>query len=456
MFNIRARLTNFLLAGLDSVILLAAVLGVMTLRSPEYLQSIRFPELGLLFPLCLFNLSFFGLYNSRRTGSCFSDSFIIVKGLILTTVLLTAWNFLLAEDSINLMLLIPFVSVAFLALATYRAAMRLILRRLRERGMNTKKLIFVGFSPLVDQLLEKITGHLFYGYEVIGVFGPRSSARTRFSHLGEIDDFMDRLERYCPDEVIIALPFQFSPKLPDLIEACELQGVHAKVIDSLASVLGTRGHIDDIGGIRLVSAHRYPTERLDYFVFKRLFDVVASSFLLVLLTPLLFLIAVGVKCSSTGPIFFRQERVGLNRKRFWIVKFRTMTHVKDTVSDTEWIPLDMGRFTRFGTILRRTNLDELPQLVNVFLGQMSLVGPRPERPFYTEMFKKEVPQYMLRHYIQCGMTGWAQINGWRGNTSIQRRVEHDLYYLKNWGFWFDIKILIFTLFRGFSQRRAYW
>jgi Undecaprenyl-phosphate glucose phosphotransferase len=454
MFRIRARLTNFLLAGLDSVILLAAVLGVMTWHSREYSQSIRFLELGLLFPLCLLNLSIFGLYNSRRTGSCFSDAFIIVKGLGLTTVLLTAWNCLLAEGSIHFLFLISFVTVAFLALATYRSAMRLILRRLRERGMNTKKLILVGLNPLVDQLLEKITSHLFYGYEVIGVFGPRSSARTRFPHLGEIDDFMDQLERYCPDEVIIALPFQFSPKLPDLIEACELQGVQAKVLDSLASALGTRGHVDDIGGIRLVSAHRYPTERLDYLVFKRLFDVVASFFLLVLLTPLLFLIAVGVKFSSTGPIFFRQERVGLNGKRFWIVKFRTMTDVDDEVSDTEWMPLDMGRFTRFGTFLRRTNLDELPQLVNVFLGQMSLVGPRPERPFYTEMFKKEVPQYMLRHYIQCGMTGWAQINGWRGNTSIRRRVEHDLYYLKNWGFWFDIRILVFTLFRGLSQREA--
>lgn len=456
MFNIRARLTNFLLAGLDSFILLAAVLAVMNLRSREYSQAIRSLELGLLFPLCLFNLSIFGLYNSRRTGSCFSDTFIIVKGLILTTVLLTTWNFLLAKDSSNLIFLIPLVAVAFLSLATYRGAMRLILRQLRERGMNKKKLILVGLSPFVDQVLEKITSHLFYGYEVIGVFGPRLPTLSRFPHLGEIDDFRDQLERYCPDEVIIALPFQFFPKLPGLIEACELQGVHAKVIDSLAAGLGTKGHVDDIGGIRLVSAHRYPTERLDYLVFKRLFDVVASFFLIVLLTPVLFLIAVAVKFSSTGPIFFRQERVGLKGKRFWIVKFRTMTHVVDEVSDKEWMPLDMGRFTRFGKFLRRTNLDELPQLVNVFVGQMSLVGPRPERPYYTEMFKKEVPQYMLRHYIQCGMTGWAQINGWRGNTSIQRRVEHDLYYLKNWGFWFDIEILIFTLFRRLSPRRAYW
>lgn len=450
MFKIRARLTNFLLAGLDSAILSAALLVVMTFCSREYSQPILFLGLGMLFPLCLITLSLFGLYNSRRTGSCFSDLIIIVKSWILASVLLILLNFGLTEYSLYLMSLIPIVTLTLLILAVYRITLRLILRRLREQGINTKKLILVGISPFVEQILNTISTHLFYGYEVIGVFGPSSTGETTYPRSGEIDDFIKTLERYSPDEVIITLPPEFSSKLADLIRACELQGVQAKVIDSLAPALGAQGLIDDIGGITLVSAHSYPTERLDYFVFKRLFDIAASFFLFVLLSPLMLLIALGIRCSSQGPIFFRQQRVGLNGKRFWIVKFRTMTYVEDKVSDTEWVPQDSDRFTQFGSFLRRTNLDELPQLLNVFMGQMSLVGPRPERPFYTEMFKREVPQYMLRHYIQCGMTGWAQINGWRGNTSIQRRVEHDLYYLKNWGFWFDMKILVFTLFRGLS------
>jgi len=325
--------------------------------------------------------------------------------------------------------------------------MRLILRRLRERGINTKKLILVGLNPLVDQILERITTHPFYGYEVIGVFGCRSTGQTKCPQRGEIDDFISNLDQCHPDEVIIALPFELSSKLPDLIKACESQGVQARIVDSLSSVMGTRGQVCDLDGIRLVSAYTYPTERLDYLILKRLLDVIVSLFLLVLLSPLLLLLALCAKFSSKGSILFRQQRVGLNGRRFWMLKFRTMTQVEDAVSDIEWVPQSIDRFTPFGKFLRRTNMDELPQLLNVLRGQMSLVGPRPERPFYTELFRKEVPQYMLRHYIQCGITGWAQINGWRGNTSIQRRIEHDLYYLKNWGLWFDIKILAFTLFR---------
>jgi Undecaprenyl-phosphate glucose phosphotransferase len=456
MITQRARLTNLLLSGLDSIVLLSSFLLVIMARFREAPQPVLFFGVVLLFPLCLITLSFFGLYNSRRTASCFSDFFIILKSMILTALLIAILNFLLAGSGINMLFLIRFLTVAFLTLAAYRSVLRLILRRFRERGINTKKVVLVGLNPLVGEIFDMITSHLFYGYKVIGVFGPESSTPTRFPLRGNVDDFVDQLSRYSPDEAIISLPFEFSSQLPDLIIACELHGVQARVSEPLATSLGIRGHVDDIGGIRLVSAHTYPTERLEYVVFKRLFDFIASFSLLVLLAPLLLLIALGVKYSSKGPIFFRQQRVGLSGKRFWIMKFRTMTHVEDIISDTEWMPQDMNRFTRFGIFLRRTNLDELPQLLNVFMGQMSLVGPRPERPFYAEMFKKEVPQYMLRHYIQCGMTGWAQINGWRGNTSIHRRVEHDLYYLKNWGFWFDIKILFFTLFRGFYQRRAYW
>lgn len=456
MFRIRTRMTNFLLAALDAVILSAAFLAVRMWCAREYSPLALWVGLGMLFPFCLMTLSFFGLYNSRRTGSCFSDRVIIVKSWILVSALLTILNLVLRESSLHPISLIPFVTFALLTLAIFRSTLRLILRRLRERGINTKKLILVGLSPFVDQILNSISTHLFYGYQVIGVFGPSSTDETTYPRKGEMDDLMESLERDCPDEVIIALPLECSFKLVDLIRACELQGVQAKVMECLAPALGARGPIDDMGGIKLVSVHSYPTERLGYFVFKRLFDLLASFSLFVLLTPLMLVIALAISCSSQGPILFRQQRVGLKGKRFWMVKFRTMTHVEDKVSDTEWMPQDTDRFTPLGRFLRRTNLDELPQLWNVFMGQMSLVGPRPERPFYTEMFRKEVPHYMQRHYIQCGMTGWAQINGWRGNTSIQRRVEHDLYYLKNWGLWFDVKILVFTLFRGLYQRRAYW
>ncbi len=456
MLQLRARLTNILLAGVDSTLLLVVFFTVLRQRVVPEAWAVAIRAFAIFFPICLAIFFILGLYNSRRTSSCFSDLLILTKGFLLATFLLYPLNLLFLDRWLSLNLVALLGVIGLLALASSRVLLRFVLRRLREHGFNRKKLALVGLSPWVDQILEEITTHLFFGYEVIAIFGPSVARQKDPSYRGGIDDFIESLDYNRPDEVIIALPFELSSRLPDLIRACELQGVQAKVIESLASSLGMRGHLDNIGGIRLVSAHTYLTERLDYVVFKRLFDVAASFSLLVLLTPLMLLIALGVRFSSKGPVFFRQRRVGLNGKRFWIVKFRTMTRVEDVVSDTEWMPNDHGRFTRFGTFLRRTNLDELPQLLNVFMGQMSLVGPRPERPFYTERFKKEVPQYMVRHYIHCGMTGWAQINGWRGNTSIQRRVEHDLYYLRNWGFWFDIKILVFTLFRGLYHRRAYW
>jgi exopolysaccharide biosynthesis polyprenyl glycosylphosphotransferase len=196
-------------------------------------------------------------------------------------------------------------------------------------------------------------------------------------------------------------------------------------------------------------------ESLDYAFLKRAFDLVFSSSVLVFLSPLLLLIALGVKLSSPGPIVFRQERVGLNGKTFMMYKFRTMRTSSLAVSDTGWTKPQDRRVTPLGRFLRRSSLDELPQLLNVFKGDMSMVGPRPERPHFVEIFKREVPDYMLRHYMKCGITGWAQVNGWRGDTSIRKRIEYDLYYMQHWALWFDIKILFLTLARGLCHRNAY-
>jgi exopolysaccharide biosynthesis polyprenyl glycosylphosphotransferase len=192
----------------------------------------------------------------------------------------------------------------------------------------------------------------------------------------------------------------------------------------------------------------FPTDGFDYLIVKRLFDLLIASFLLIILAPVLFLIALAVKLSSAGPIIFRQQRVGLNGRVFWIYKFRTMRAVSSCISDTQWTAAHDPQVTRVGTYLRRTGLDELPQFINVLKGEMSMVGPRPERPYFVEVFKQQIPEYMARHRVKCGMTGWAQINGWRGDTSIQKRLEHDLHYMQRWSLWFDLKILVLTLRRG--------
>jgi exopolysaccharide biosynthesis polyprenyl glycosylphosphotransferase len=201
----------------------------------------------------------------------------------------------------------------------------------------------------------------------------------------------------------------------------------------------------------LMKARTVPTECLEYLIVKRIFDLVTASTLLIVFAPLLFLIAVAVRISSAGPIIFRQQRVGLNGRKFWIYKFRTMRTVSRYVSDTQWTATEESRVTTIGTHLRRTSLDELPQLINVLKGDMSMVGPRPERPFFVARFRREIPDYMTRHTVKCGLTGWAQVNGWRGNTSIRKRIQHDLFYMQHWTLWFDLKILNLTLRRGIFQ-----
>jgi exopolysaccharide biosynthesis polyprenyl glycosylphosphotransferase len=198
----------------------------------------------------------------------------------------------------------------------------------------------------------------------------------------------------------------------------------------------------------------FPTECFGYLIVKRLFDLVVASALLIVLMPVLLLIGLAVRISSAGPIIFRQERVGLNGQKFWIYKFRTMETISRHVSDTQWTATEENQVTRVGRYLRRTSLDELPQLINVLKGEMSMVGPRPERPYFVEIFKREIPEYMTRHAVKCGLTGWAQVNGWRGNTSIGKRIQHDLFYMQHWTLWFDLKILFLTLRFGILQPEA--
>jgi len=212
--------------------------------------------------------------------------------------------------------------------------------------------------------------------------------------------------------------------------------------------------LGDYAGAPLSNVRDFLSGRLEYLVLKRLFDIVISLALLVLLLPLFVLIALAIKVSTGGSVFFSQERVGMNGRRFWIYKFRTMISASKLICDTRWSHPQDERITPLGRFLRRASLDELPQLVNVLLGDMSLVGPRPERPYYVEVFRQKVPKYALRQSVKCGMTGWAQVNGWRGDTSIHKRLEHDLYYLHNWTFWLDVKILLLTLLRGFNHPNA--
>jgi len=257
------------------------------------------------------------------------------------------------------------------------------------------------------------------------------------------------------DEVVIAIgPDRFS-EIPQIIRSLEHLCLPAKAVVDLGEGVVVRDKLFQIGNIQMLDLTSTPAESLDYALLKRAFDVCFSIIILLLTSPLFALAAVIIRLTSPGPIFFVQERVGLNGRTFLMYKFRTMHCSSKSESDTQWTTLEDSRRTAFGTLLRKTSIDELPQFINVLKGDMSVVGPRPERPYFVQKFFNEVSKYNSRHALKVGITGWAQVNGWRGDTSIEKRIEYDLYYLQNWSFAFDLRIIVMTIVSGLINPNAY-
>jgi Undecaprenyl-phosphate glucose phosphotransferase len=273
--------------------------------------------------------------------------------------------------------------------------------------------------------------------------------------VGKLDDLETVLKENPIDEVIIALPLQAHHKYAQIINICDNAGVKTLIIPDFFDILPARPYFDNFAGMPLINIRDIPLDELSNRVLKRAFDIVFSIFAIIITSPVMLFAAIGIKLTSPGPVIFSQERMGLDRKIFKMYKFRTM-HVSDKeTSDTVWTVENDPRRTKFGAFLRKTSIDELPQFFNVLKGDMSVVGPRPERPYFVDQFREEIPKYMVKHHIRPGITGWAQSNGLRGDTSIHDRIQHDLYYIENWSFGFDLKIILKTIIKGFVNRNAY-
>jgi Undecaprenyl-phosphate glucose phosphotransferase len=311
----------------------------------------------------------------------------------------------------------------------------------------------VSSPELGDRLCRKLAQRSHYGYRILGPLEHAKGTPESDSRL--LQEFRQSLRSSRVDDVILALPARAHGLGTRLVDECESRGINVRLVPDLFPFIQSDTQVYDLDGLPLVNVRLYPTEYLGYVFLKRALDVVASLAVLVLLFPLCLLIAVLIKLTSPGPVFLAQERVGLNGKKFKMLKFRTMRSDGPQDLETHWTTHDDPNITPQGRWLRRSNLDELPQFLNVLKGDMSLVGPRPERPFFIEQFRLEIPDYMIRHYVKCGITGWAQVNGWRGDTSIQERLAHDLYYIRNWALTFDVKIIFMTLTRSFFHRNAY-
>lgn len=395
--------------------------------------------------VCLFSYAIASLYESYRTIPFYKEAarFLVVNGF--DSLLLIAFLFIFHLNNMSRWTLVLFYIVSSLLLLGKRWALRGLLHKYRSRGYNLKHVLIVGCGTLAETYLKKVQADRSLGFQVDGYVSDTAAGLDGVAHRGPYAQLGSILEQCQPDEVVITLPSADEDKLVSIIAECEKSGVKASVIPFYATLMPSNPQIDNIDGLPMINIRRVPLDNVGNAFVKRTADILCSLILIVLTSPFMLLAVIGVKLSSPGPIIFAQERVGKGKKIFRMYKFRSM-RVNDR-SASAWSTDRDDRRTGFGSFIRKYSIDELPQLFNVLKGDMSLVGPRPEIPFFVDKFKEEIPKYMIKHQVRPGITGWAQVNGFRGDTSIEKRIECDLYYIENWNVLFDIKILFMTLFR---------
>jgi Undecaprenyl-phosphate glucose phosphotransferase len=410
-----------------------------------------------------------GLYRLRRGRSRVDDFFQVFVGSILAVVFgifsTTYIQTYFAPDlrATGVLEVSQLVWAIFLVLnLTLTFGSRVVVREALERrwraGIGLKRILIAGSGDLGRLVADKILEHRELGYRIVGFVDDRAAGDhlgyRGLPLLGTLDEAAEITIREGIDHLYVALPPEHHLRTLELLEATSREMVDVKVVPDLLQVIALRARLEDLDGVPIINVNDVPLQGFNSTV-KRLIDVAISSVALAILAIPLALVALLVKLTSPGSVFYRQERMGLDGKSFTIVKFRSMYEDAERDSGPVWTVPDDPRVTPLGRFLRRLNLDELPQLWNVLRGDMSIVGPRPERPHFVEQFKHRIPQYMLRHKVKSGLTGWAQVNGWRGNTSLEKRIEYDLYYIENWSVRLDLKIMWLTLLKGFFHKHAY-
>jgi Undecaprenyl-phosphate glucose phosphotransferase len=411
---------------------------------------------GIL-PLAFFNFRSRGLYLPQRTGSLIREVGGVIGALAVTVVILLAADAAL-RTWLSRAVIGLFAALAAGSVSAFRIAGRGFLGHLRRKGYNLRYLVVVGAGDLAAATIDSIHGHPEVGLRVLGVLSNNPAAAGHTIQgvrvIGDYSSVKQQLRKQRVDQVIIALPKEDSGYLEKILADLDDELATVRLIPDLLHVLTLRSSVEDLDGLPVINLRESPMVGWAG-IQKRIFDVAATSAALLVAGPMMALIALALRITSGRPILFAQERMGLDGRVFQMLKFRTMPIDAESETGPVWNTATDSRATPLGSLLRKTSLDELPQLWNVLRGDMSLVGPRPERPVFIEEFRREIPGYMLRHKVKAGCTGWAQVHGWRGNTSLHERVEHDIYYIQNWTLGLDIRILLLTLWRGWLSRNAY-
>lgn len=427
--------------------------SVRTLSFQYYMTALL-----LIVPMYLILYSAFNLYTPKRVQGRRLELANIVKANTLGLFILIGILYLLKIIDFSRSMLVIFFFVNIAAEETVRMMIRIVLRDMRRKGLNQKHIVLVGYSRAAEEYIDRILANPQWGYTVRGILDDSVEAGTDYRGikvLGRIDNLMIILPQNRLDEIAITLGLNDYSRLEEIVALCEKSGVHTKFIPDYNNIIPTKPYTEDLLGLPVINIRYVPLSNTFPSLVKRTMDIFGSIAAIVLFSPVMLLCAALVKLTSPGPVLYKQVRVGLHNRNFEMFKFRSMEVQPEAEEKKAWTVKNDPRVTGIGKFMRRTSLDELPQLFNILKGDMSLVGPRPERPFFVEKFREEIPRYMVKHQVRPGLTGWAQVNGYRGDTSIRKRIEYDLYYIENWTLGLDIKILFLTIFKGFINKNAY-
>ena len=412
----------------------------------------------LIIPGYLLLYQAFSLYTPLRMQGRRLVLSNVIQANTLGLLIIIAILYVIEEHDYSRLTFFIFYVINVILECGFRMTVFYILRNLRKKGYNQKQVLLVGYSRAAGEYIERIKENPQWGYVVRGILDDNVPAGTEYRGvkvLGRIANLMVILPNSNLDEIAITLGLNEYYRLEEIVGLCEKSGVHTKFIPDYNNIIPTKPYTEDIQGLPVINIRYVPLSNTFNAMVTRAMDVVGALIALVLASPVMLVVSVLIKLTSRGPLIYKQERVGLHNKTFRMYKFRSMEMQSPEKEKKAWTVKDDPRVTGIGRFMRRTSIDELPQLINILKGDMSLVGPRPERPFFVEKFREEIPRYMVKHQVRPGLTGWAQVNGYRGDTSIRKRIEYDLYYIENWTVGLDIKIILMTFFKGFINKNAY-
>ena len=429
----------------------------LALSTQEY-----FSALIIIIPGFLILYEFFELYTPKRVSGRRSEIANIFKansiGFLIFTLTLYLGGKNMDMHHFSRRLVIIFYILTNVLMVFERSSIRIFLMNIRQKGYNQKHILLIGYSRAAEGYIDRVKQNPEWGYNIRGILDDnkeRGFSYNGIKVIGTIQNLHMILEMNVLDEIAITLSIKEYEHLEAIVNDCEKSGVHTKFIPDYNNFIPTIPHIEDLWGLPVINIRHVPLTELHNAYIKRIVDIFGALFGIILFSPVMIISAILVKLTDGGPIIYAQERVGLHNKPFRMYKFRSMAVQKPSEEKSKWTTPNDPRVTGVGRFIRKTSIDEMPQFFNILKGDMSLVGPRPERPFYVEKFREEIPHYMIKHQVRPGLTGWAQVNGFRGDTSIQKRIDHDLYYIENWTLGFDFKIMFLTIFKGFINKNAY-